>query len=198
MNKIRFHQLHRKVDAAQVRLRVGDIIVSGMVVIQEQVPAVIYSSETEPVEIPELISWQEEADERIVPDAFWAVHQGCERLVVISNDTDSIVRLLHSAHSLQRNELKEIWIEFGTGEKRRLLPLHIIADQMGEPLCRVPFKAHVLTGDDITSRIGTKLAAMHCNPLNYLTGFGERPELGHDDISQAEEYLVHVWSGARS
>ena len=69
---------------------------------------------------------------------------------------------------------------------------------MGEPLYRVMFKAHVLTGDDITSSIGTKLAAMQCNPLNYLTGFGERPELGHDDISQAEEYLVQVWSGARS
>ena len=92
-NKIRLLQFARKVDVAQVRLRLGDIIVSGMVVNQEQVPAVIYSSETESVEIPELTSWQEEADERIVPDAFWAVHQGCERLVVISNVTDSIVRL---------------------------------------------------------------------------------------------------------
>ena len=99
-NKIRLLQLARKVAVAQVGLRVGDIIVSVMVVNQEQVPAVIYSSETESVEIPELTSWQEEADERIVPHAFWAVHQGCERLVVISNDTDSIVRLLHSAHSL--------------------------------------------------------------------------------------------------
>ena len=39
---------------------------------------------------------------------------------------------------------------------------------MGEPLCRVlfnMFKTHVLTGDDITSRIGTKFAAMQCNPL---------------------------------
>ena len=140
---------------------------------------------TKPVEILELTSWQEEADKRIVPHAFWAVHQGCERLVVISNDTDSIVRLLYSAHSLQRNGLKDIWIEFGTGEKRRLLPLHIISDQMGEPLCRVLFKAHILTGDDITSSIGTKLAAMQCNPLNHLTGFGEKSELGHDDISQA-------------
>ena len=56
-NTIKLLQLARKIDVAQVGLRVGDIIVSGMVVNQEQVPAVIYSSETEPVEIPELTSW---------------------------------------------------------------------------------------------------------------------------------------------
>ena len=37
----------------------------------------------------------------VLGHAFWAVHQGCERLVVISSDTDSIVQLLHSAHSLR-------------------------------------------------------------------------------------------------
>ena len=86
--------------------------------------------------------------------------------------------VLHSVHSLQRNGRKEIWIEFGTGEKRRFLPLHIIADQMGEPLCRVLFKTHVHTGDDITSRIGTKLAAMQCNPPYYLTRVWRKTRTG--------------------
>ena len=88
-----------------------------MVVNQEQVPAVLYSPATEPVAIPELMSWQEEADERIAPHAIWAVQQGCQRLVVVWNVTDSVVRLLYSTHCLQHNGLKELWIELGTGEK---------------------------------------------------------------------------------
>ena len=171
---------------------------SDMVVNQEQVPAVLYSPATDLVEIPELMSWQEEADERIAPHAIWAVQQRCQRLVVVSNGTDSVVRLLHSTHCLQRNGLKELWIEFGTGKRRQLLPLHQMAERMGEPLCRVLVKAHILTGDDITSRIGTKVAAMQCNPLDYLGDFGERAELQTDDIAKAEEYLVQVWDGARS
>ena len=87
------------------------IILSGMVVNQEQVPAVLYSPASEPVAIPELMSWQEEADERIVPHAIWAVQQGCQRLVVVRNVTDSVVRLLYSTHCLQHNGLKELWIE---------------------------------------------------------------------------------------
>ena len=93
---------------------------------------------------------------------------------------------------LIRDGLKELWVEFGTGEKRRLLPLHRMAERMGEPLCRVKVKAHVLTGDDVTSKIGTKLAAMQCNPTVCLTEFAERAELPETEISQVEKYLVQI------
>ena len=48
---------------------------------------------------------------------------------------------------------------------------------MGEHLCRIMVKAHVLIGNDVTSRIGTKHAAMQCNPIVYLPEFAERAEL---------------------
>ena len=48
------------------------------------------------------------------------------------------------------------------------------------------------------SKIGTKHAALHFAPVEYLTHFGERSELSEQDIALAEEYLVKVWAGARS
>ena len=114
----------------------------------------------------------------------------------MSNDTDGVTHLLRFAHMLVRDGLKELWLEFGIDEKRRLLPLHRMADKMGEPLCHVVVKAHVLTGDDVMSRIGTKLASKQCNPIGYMTEFAEREELPEKESAQVEEYLV--WAGARS
>ena len=60
-------------------------------------------------------------------------------------------------------------------------------------------KAHVLTGNDVSSRIGTKLAVMQCNPIVYLNDFAERADLQETDIAQEEEHLVRVRAaGARS
>ena len=78
------------------------VVLSGMVVNEEQVPALLHRAErTEPVVIPELAGWLEEADERIVPHAIWAVDHGCQRLVVLSNDTDTdtVTRLLLHPHA---------------------------------------------------------------------------------------------------
>ena len=59
-------------------------------------------------------------------------------------------------------------------------------------------KAHVLTGNDVTRRIGTKLAAMQCNPIVYLTEFAERAELPETVIAQVQEYIERIWAGALS
>ena len=53
-------------------------------------------------------------------------------------------------------------------------------------------KAHVLTGNDVTSRIGTNLATLQCNPTVYLTEFTERAELPETVIAPAEDYLVRI------
>ena len=53
-------------------------------------------------------------------------------------------------------------------------------------------KTHVLTGNDVTSRIGTNLAAMQCNPTVYLTEFTERAELPETVKAPAEDYLVRI------
>ena len=47
-------------------------------------------------EIPELLNWTEEADSRLVLHVEWAVRvKQCQRVVVLSNDTDTFALLLH-------------------------------------------------------------------------------------------------------
>ena len=40
-------------------------------------------------------------------------------------------------------------------------------------MCNVIMKAHILTGCDVTSKIGTKSAALSCEPERFLQQFGE-------------------------
>ena len=74
------------------------------------------------------------------------------------------------------NRLSELWMTFGTGDTSRFIPLHFIASQIGQIVCSVIIKAHTLTGSDVTSKIGTKAAALKCTPENYLITFGEIDE----------------------
>jgi len=51
-------------------------------------------------------------------------------------------------------------------------------------------KAHILTGSDVTSKVGTKAAALKAQPERYLQDFGENTFA--TDLVQAEKYLVNV------
>ena len=76
---------------------------------QEQVLGPLYNTEsTEPIVIPEPVRLLKDADERIMPHAIWAVRHGCQRLVVMLNDTDTVMRLLHFTHTLVRDNLKNL------------------------------------------------------------------------------------------
>ena len=63
---------------------------------------------------------------------------------------------------------------------------------------RTVVKAHILTGQDCMSKIGTMHCAWACNPERYLTNFGESSTLSEQDDALAEEILVKCWVGARS
>ena len=62
-------------------------------------------------------------------------------------------------------DLKELWIQFGTGQKKK-------KKKSGPHMCSSLFKAHILTGSDTTSKIDTKAAAIKCGPIDYLNNFG--------------------------
>ena len=63
--------------------------------------------------IPEATQLLKDADERIVPHAIWAVQQRCERLVVMSNDTYTVMR----SHAMQCNPIFYL-TEFDERESR--------------------------------------------------------------------------------
>ena len=79
-----------------------------------------------------------------------------------------------------------------------MLPLHQAISRLGTPLAKTMIKAHILTGDDCMSKVGTKHAAVTSDPVQFLMNFGETDTLSEQDEALAEKYLVRVWAGARS
>ena len=54
-------------------------------------------------------------------------------------------------------------------------------------------KAYILTGCDVTSKIGTKVSAVASKPENYLDDFGIKT-LQDSSLAFVEKYLVRVIS----
>ncbi len=91
---------------------------------------------------------------------------------------------------LHSHGLNELWIRVGVGQSTRYMPLHKIGEEIGLLTCKVLPAVHFLTGSDITSKLGTKSAALKANPQLYLTEFGQDSE--NVDLGKVEEYLVQV------
>ena len=105
-----------------------------------------------------------------------------QRVVLLSNDTDSFALLVHYAQYLQTLGVKDIWQQYGTGEKWHMLQLHQTVSQFGAPFAKTVIRGHILTGDDYMRKVGTKHAAKACNPVPYLTMFGETDTLSDQDV----------------
>ena len=58
-------------------------------------------------------------------------------------------------------------------------------------MCSNLFKAHILTGSNTTSKIGTKAAAIKCGQTDYLNNFGLEYSI-KSHFENAEKYLVAV------
>jgi hypothetical protein len=109
-------------------------IVASSVVSDDKVLAAVASGGEE---IPELLNWIEEADARLVVHVEWAVRvKQCGRVVILSNDTDTFALLLRYISHIQTLGLQEMWQQYGTEEKRRMLPLHHAVSQRGAPLAK--------------------------------------------------------------
>ena len=90
-------------------------IITSSVIIDGEVKSARYSSGEE---IPELMNYIEEADSKIIVHLEWAIRiKHCARVIVLSNDTDVFTLLLHYTSHLKELGLKELWQQYGTGEK---------------------------------------------------------------------------------
>ena len=72
-----------------------DVVLSGMVVNDELLSARLKLADSPATDLSLPSKWQEEADCRVIAHVHWAAQRGCERVVVLSNDTDTIIFLLH-------------------------------------------------------------------------------------------------------
>ena len=139
-----------------------------------------------------LQSTVDEADLRIPMHVLDCLQSGYTTCVVISNDTDVIVALLFYVPIFLQEGLKELWVRAGRGTTTRFVPLHILHARLGPDLCTVLPALHSLTGCDITSKIGTKKAALKADPEIHLQRFGTTAPLTFAMIQHAEQYLVNV------
>ena len=113
-------------------------------------------------------------------------------MIVISNDTGVVVYCLTHEKRCPFYGCKELWVRFGAGEKTRNIPIHILADKLGDYLSSsIILKTHVFTRCDVTSKIGTKSSAMKSNPERFLQAFGVG-EPSDIAFKSAERYLVNV------
>ena len=92
--------------------------------------------------------------------------------------------------------LQEVLVEF-SGEYKRKIPFRTLHTRFGAAFCSIVMKVHVFSGKDAVSKVGTKHAAITCNPLS-LTNFAETDSLTTVDISVVERYLVKAPAGTRS
>ena len=81
----------------------------------------------------------EEADLRIIPHVSKSVSRNFTNIVVISNDTDVLILLLHYLPQFIENGLEELWIKFGAGGHSRFIPLHVMYNNMNKELHSVIF-----------------------------------------------------------
>ena len=84
-----------------------------------------------------------------------------------------------------------MWIRVGSGTRRRFIPIHTLYNKLPDSLCEVLLAAHIGTGCDYISKIGTKLGALNANPEDFLVGFGSGL-LDEATIVKCEQYLVKV------
>ena len=84
------------------------------------------------------------------------------------------------------------------GRPKHWIPIHKIKKRIGVNTAKAVIKAHVLTGNDHLSKVGTKYASLHYNPGVALSTFRETTVLAEHDINAAEEFLVKCYSGVKS
>ena len=119
--------------------------------------------------LPELDNNIEKADVRLIPHAIHAVPAGTERIVIPSRVTYVLVIALYFWNMLNSHGLHQFWMRAGVSDSTRYIPLHSSAKKIGS-LCDVLPATHALTGSFITSKVGTKAAALKADQVSYLKG----------------------------
>ena len=99
-------------------------------------------------------NWIEEADNKVVGHIKYAITvQKGTRIITLSNDTDTFIVLLSYMEEFSSMGLKELWIQYGTGDHRRMIPVHEAYNVSGPALSKAIMKSYIITGNDYPSKI---------------------------------------------
>ena len=115
----------------------------------------------------------EEADTRLVFHVNDIVHDGLKRVIIVCTDTDVVGIALNVFCDMS---ITELWFEFGSDKNCRWLPIHTIAEQLGEETCRALPSWHAFTGCDTVSAFAGKetkkqLGKLGTHSRNYIMSY---------------------------
>lgn len=116
-----------------------------------------------------------------------------DSFVVLTKATDVLVLLQGYCTIFLIMKLRHLYIKTETGTTTQYLPIHEFANTLGEKQCRNLLKAHIVTGCDWLSNLGTKSNVLH--KVDLLKNFGERYVIGNALINPTEEYLMSSIKG---
>ena len=80
----------------------------------------------------------------------------------LPNDADVVMLLLYFVDVFYEMGVAELWVTVGKGECYCVSPTHSLLAKFEKQICKILLIVHILTGCDITSKIGTKQAALRC------------------------------------
>ena len=84
----------------------------------------------------------------------------------MTNDTNVVIYSLAYHQRFCEHGIQELWIKFEIKDGCRNIPIHKLGQQLGGEKCSALLKAYILTGFDVTSKIGTKASAIASKPEN--------------------------------
>ena len=94
------------------------------------------------------------------------------RVTVVSEDTDVLVLLLYYFEKFHSLGLQNLFLQLGRGEKRRMLPVHIMFQRFAKDFCQEILSAHLATESDHLSKVGSKRCALTADQEKSLRRFG--------------------------
>ena len=139
----------------------------------------------------------EEADTRIILHCWHAASCGMDSVTIRTVDTDVVVLAVSFFLSLN---LRELWINFGTGKNTRLIAVHELSAAIGPRRCAALPAFHALTGCDTVSCFygkGKKSAWSGWDSYPQLTDallqLNMCSEIDDDTLRTIERYIVILY-----
>jgi hypothetical protein len=151
--------------------------------------------------VQELFSSQEEADTRIILHCLYAAERIADDVTISvrSPDTDVFVILL--AYSTQIRQA--LFFDTGTGNNRRQLDIHKIADAVGHDMVKALPAFHAFTGSDCTSafvrkgkRNPMKMLEKHADFILVFQKLGTGTDVSEDILSELQRFVCCMYGKA--
>ena len=109
-----------------------------------------------------------------------------KRIVVILNNIDDFVLILHYVSLFFDKGINELWLKFGTGVYTQIFANHIVHSNIEHETCSVIFRLHIMTGCDVTSKIRRKYGPLNVKSIYYLKMFGYSKDLCQKEAEKEE------------